>query len=160
MDRVVLNQQFSNIVISDETKSFFVSNGISLDSHYFDMDLLRSLFRENKNLFYHILNELSLYGCDFYSSKNNSFFPEHLGEDFKKIHSSSSEPISTAELNELKLWKLFSEYGKKSKSSLNGISVQRLNEFVGGGINEESLVKCGYEIVDNKIKQSVLKKKK
>ena len=156
MDRVVLNQQFSNIEISDETKSFFVSNGISLDSHYFDMDLLRSLFRENKNLFYHILNELSLYGCDFYSSKNNSFFPEHLGEDFKKIHSSSSEPISTAELNELKLWKLFSEYGKKSKSSLNGISVQRLNEFVGGGINKDSLVKCGYEIVDNKIKQSVL----
>lgn len=150
MDRVIINQKLGNLEISEDTVRFFAKNNISLDAFSFELDVLRKLYKENKTLFYHIVNELSLYGCDFHSPKNSSFFPLPVGKAFKKLFTASNEPISTFELNELRLWKLFSEYHKNYKKSLNGICVERLNAFIGERLDESDFTKYGFEIVNNK----------
>ena len=150
MDRVIINQKLSELCISEETKQFFARCNISLDAFSFDLDYLRTLFKQNKTLFYHVVNELSLYGCDYHSAKNASFFPQPVGISFRKISSNSNEPLGTSEINELRLWKLFSEYHKRDKKSLNGVCIERLNAFVGERLDESDFAKYGFLIVNNK----------
>ena len=151
MDCVVINQRLSCLEVSEDTKLFFSKNNLSLDSFSFDLDLLRNLYKQNKTLFYHVVNELSLYGCDFHSTKNRTFFPSPVGTSFKKILTKSSDTFSTYELNELRLWKLYSEYHKNYKKSLNGICLERLNAFVGERLEMTDFAKFGFDIVDNNV---------
>lgn len=130
-DVVVFNQKMDGIFISNKMFDFFSNYEINyLNSDFFPMDKLRCLYKEDKTLFYYIVNELSLIGCDFYSKISNNIFPPIIGKDFSRLSSSDDSKFTAEEVTRFGLEKVFLKYERHTKRSLNGVSIERLNRFL------------------------------
>lgn len=122
---------FASLQLPELLISFFDKFEIHYKSeNSFSMGILRSLYRMDYKLFYNVVYFLSLYGCDFHSAKNNSFFPSDVNdeEDVLIFSGSSDASFSIPEMNKYGVWDFFTNASSSKCTLLNGVVVSRLKK--------------------------------
>lgn len=135
IDVVVFNQSMESVFVSNKTLNFF--NDYSIDylrNESFPIEKLRLLYKNDKNLFFYVLTELSLIGCDFYSKIPNTIFPSIIGKEYARLVCNDNSSFNPKEVSFLQIDKLFLNFERHTKKSLNGISILRLNQFLKGDV--------------------------
>lgn len=130
-DLVLFPIDFASLQLPELLISFFDKFEIHYKSeNSFSMGILRSLYRMDYKLFYNVVYFLSLYGCDFHSAKNNSFFPSDVNdeEDVLIFSGSSDASFSIPEMNKYGVWDFFTNASSSKCTLLNGIVVSRLKK--------------------------------
>lgn len=130
-DLVLFPIDFASLQLPELLISFFDKFEIHYKSeNSFPMGILRSLYRMNYKLFYNVVYFLSLYGCDFHSAKNNSFFPSDVNdeEDVLIFSGSSDASFSIPEMNKYGVWDFFTNASSSKCTLLNGVVVSRLKK--------------------------------
>jgi hypothetical protein len=146
-DCVVLPSNHIKRHFSKELEKFFSDNQISIEEdRLFDMNCLRRLYKENRNLFEKIKLELSLFGFRFHSSVSQTFFPKETSENDFFIVSESDDVLTPQELTSLHLWGVVRLLGLSKKSDLSGFSFERLAQQTGFDQKSE-FEKCGFGFV-------------
>ena len=130
-DLVLLPYGFHTILLPDPLIDFFEKSEIqyrTVDS--FPMGILRSLYRADYKSFYNVVYFLSLYGCNFHSAKNNSFFPPDVNnvEDVLTFSGSSDSCFSIADMNKYGMWDFCTNASSSKCTLLNGVVVSRLKK--------------------------------
>ncbi len=130
-DLVLLPNDFNKILLPAPLIEFFKR----FEVHYqtatsFPMEVLRSLYRTDFKIFYNVVYFLSLYGCNFHSAKNNSFFPPDVSdvEDVLTFSGASDSRFSIAEMNEYGMWDFFANASSSKCMILSGVVVARLQK--------------------------------
>lgn len=130
-DLVLFPIDFASLQLPELLISFFDKFEIHYKSeNSFSMGILRSLYRMDYKLFYNVVYFLSLYGCDFHSAKNNSFFPSDVNdeEDVLIFSGSSDASFSIPEMNKYGVWDFFTNASSSKCTLLNGVVVSRLKK--------------------------------
>lgn len=128
-DSVLLPNGFDNLVLPKSLVSFFDEFEIDYKTiASFPMGVLRSLYKRDFKRFHNIVYFLSLYGCEFHSAKNNSFFPSDVNsaEDILAFSGSPDESFSVSDMNKYGIWDFCTNADSSKCCLLNGVVVSRL----------------------------------
>lgn len=153
-DNVIITQNLRLVHLSKKTRSFLDDINKYEEGDTFSIDELRKLYSLSKSLFFHVINELSLYGCNFHSKKENSIFPTDITEESELLTNTTDESFSPFDLYKCKLWNLCNSYGFKYKKDLNGVYVDRLIYVTKNKDIKERLIEIGFDIVVNQHKET------
>ena len=155
-DSVIIIQNLKLVHLSKKTRDFLERLNKFNEGDSFSIDELRNLYSNNKSLFFHVLNELSLYGCNFHSKKVNNLFPEDVTDESEILANNTEESFSPFELYKCKLWNLYNSYGFRYKKDFNGVFIDRLAYLTKNKDIKQRLIDIGFEIVVKPHKQDVV----
>ena len=130
-DLVLLPNDFNSILLPEPLIEFFEKFEIQYKTtNSFPMSILRSLYRADYKSFYNVVYFLSLYGCNFHSVKNNSFFPADVNdaEDILAFSGSAESCFSIADMNRYGIWDFCTNASSSKCMLLNGVVVSRLKK--------------------------------
>lgn len=130
-DLVLLPNDFNSILLPEPLIEFFKKFEIQYKTtNSFPMSILRSLYRADYKSFYNVVYFLSLYGCNFHSVKNNSFFPSDVNdvEDILTFSGPAGSCFSIADMNRYGIWDLCTNASSSKCMLLNGVVVSRLKK--------------------------------
>lgn len=130
-DLVFFPNDFNSILLPEPLIEFFERFDIQYKTApSFPMRALRSLYRTDYKSFYNVVYFLSLYGCNFHSPKNNSFFPPDVNdvEDVFTFSGTSDSCFSIADMNKYGIWDFCTNASSSKCMLLNGVVVSRLRK--------------------------------
>lgn len=130
-DLVLFPNDFNSILLPEPLIEFFEKFEIQYKTtNSFPMSILRSLYRADYKSFYNVVYFLSLYGCNFHSVKNNSFFPADVNdvEDILAFSGSAESCFSIADMNRYGIWDFCTNASSSKCMLLNGVVVSRLKK--------------------------------
>ena len=130
-DLVLLPNDFNSILLPELLIEFFEKFEIQYKTtNSFPMSILRSLYRADYKSFYNVVYFLSLYGCNFHSVKNNSFFPADVNnvEDILTFSGPAESCFSIADMNRYGIWDFCTNASSSKCMLLNGVVVSRLKK--------------------------------
>jgi hypothetical protein len=147
IDNVIISQDLKFLHLTKRTMDFLCKLGKFEKGDTFALDELRSLYATNKSLFFHVVNELSLYGCNFHSKKANTLFPPDVSGESEILVNRTDDLFSPFELYRCKLWNLCNSFGIRYKKDMNGIFVERLIYVMKNSDNNirQRLLDIGFE---------------
>lgn len=144
-DNVIITQNLGQVHLSILTKNFLYKIGKIKNGDTFPLDELRNLYSNDKSLFFHVLNELSLYGCNFHSKKANTLFPPDITETSEVLYIKTDDLFSPFELDRCKLWNICNSFDIKYKNNLNRMYVDRLIFILKNNEVKQKLIDIGFE---------------
>lgn len=130
-DLVLLPNDFNSILLPEPLIEFFEKFEIQYKTtSSFPMSILRSLYRADYKSFYNVVYFLSLYGCNFHSVKNNSFFPADVNdvEDILAFSGSAESCFSIVDMNRYGIWDFCTNASSSKCMLLNDVVVSRLKK--------------------------------
>lgn len=138
-DLVLFPNDFASLQLPELLVCFFDK----FDIHYktensFSMGILRSLYKTDYKCFYSVIFFLSLYGCNFHSVKNNSFFPTDVNdeEDVLVFSGSADASFSIPDMSKYGIWDFFTNAASSKCILLNGVVTSRLRKMSGSKFSE------------------------